>query len=177
MGWSRWFFANAGLITLVLFVGVPALILHELKPLIASQTGSFDPNSTKGRVVGFCTNYFTTLLMWVINSFWSPYIMNKALEFEHHATKSSLLASQFFKFSLFLLVNLTLLPIFAMTTVADLFFRIQTSGNDETWSVTGRRASCRRERNETARYTRLICCLVLCFYVHLGTRFLVPPSS
>jgi len=131
--YTRWALANAGWVTIMLFVGLPALFLNQVKPLLLEEISHMDPESVDARVISFCINYFTTLLMYVINSNYSPFIMTKALEFEKHPTRSSYLASMFFKQSVFLLSNLILLPIFAMSTVADLIDRVQTSGPDETW--------------------------------------------
>jgi hypothetical protein len=83
-----------------------------------------------------CSRMFFVSAMstvWVVSSFYSPYVLTTALEFECHPTKSSMAASRFFKSSLLLLINVIIIPIFALTTIADLLGKLKPAGNESTW--------------------------------------------
>jgi len=60
---GRWLFANAGIIALILFVGVPSLLLKQVQPLINRTTSNLPPNSVDAQIVNFITNYITTIVM------------------------------------------------------------------------------------------------------------------
>lgn len=133
-GALRCMVANAVLIFLVFFVSLPATIVHQLEGILAEGSSVFNSEGSVAVVVAFFSKYISTLSLFVINQFYSPFLMSRTVAFERNDTHSKSWRSAFSKLSFFLLINLILLPTLALGTVRQLVVMSAYSYADSTLS-------------------------------------------
>jgi hypothetical protein len=125
---TRLVVSNILLFLLLAFVSVPSLILNQVDQIIKETTSSL--SGTPLMIIGFVSKYFTTLLAYGINSMWMPNLMQRSVDFEKHFTISEEQETLFLKKTIFLFVNMMLLPILALGTVDELTLDGSTSWDD-----------------------------------------------